>query len=101
MKGNSEQGDIRPEDLTRIRAFIERSHWTFAKTMPQWPHEYTLRKDADEQEFLFFVTLIREHGYTEEFGKAVYIRLNVNGWKYWTMGRPLPETILINRARIG
>ena len=24
----------------------------------------------------------------------------MGGWRYWTMGAPLPETILINRARI-
>jgi hypothetical protein len=70
--------------------------------MPQWPHEYTLRKNApNEEEFLWLVAFIRDQGYDERFGKsATYIYLNIDGWKYWSMGAPVPDTILINRARL-
>jgi hypothetical protein len=100
--GRAVQDEIAPSDLERIRTFIAGHRWVFAKTMPQWPHEYTLRKNApDEEEFLRLVTFIREHGYDERFGKsATYIYLNVDGWKYWSMGAPVPDTILINRARL-
>jgi hypothetical protein len=49
-----------------FRKFIESRQWVFAKTMPQWPHEYTLRKfqdPKDEQaQFEHAVAFIRAHG---------------------------------------
>lgn len=99
--GKTVQDEIGPEDLERIRAFIAGHRWVFAKTMPQHPHEYTLRKNAVEEEFLFFVEYIRQHGYDQKFGKsATYIYLNVDGRTYWTMGDTIPYTILINRAKL-
>jgi hypothetical protein len=99
MKGDSEQEEITSDDRARIRSFIEKHNWISAKTMPQWPHEYTLRKNANEEEFLWFVFFIRERGYAESFGGQKHIYLDVDGWKYWTMGSPLDDTVLINRAR--
>ncbi len=84
-----------------ILDFIENSRWKFAKSMPQMPHWYTLRDHAgDVPAFERFVMHIRHHGYKERFGKATYSYLNVGEWKYWTMGSPLDQTILINRAKI-
>lgn len=80
----------------------EECRWIFAKTMPQWPHEYTLRKEwpSEDVPFEAVVQFIRDYGYRERFKPtgSVFTRLNVNGKKYWTMGAPLPTTILINRA---
>jgi len=28
----------------KLRQFIDDVPWTFAKTMPEWPHEYIVRK---------------------------------------------------------
>jgi hypothetical protein len=87
--------------VAEVREFITYHRWVFAKTMPQHPHEYTLRKHArSELEFEAVVAYIRECGVPERFGRATYIYLPVDDWKYWTMGAPLPATILINRARI-
>jgi hypothetical protein len=84
-----------------IQDYIENSHWQFAKSMPQMPHWYTLRRNArDESEFERFVMHIRKVGYQETFGRTTYVYLNVGPWKYWTMGSPLDQTILINRAKI-
>ncbi len=46
--------------------FVKGRTWTYAKTMPQWPHDYTLRKtwETDEQ-FDDVVMFIREHGVEE------------------------------------
>lgn len=83
----------------RVAAALLSQSWTFAKTMPRNPHFWTLRKtwDADVQ-FDDVVRYIREAGYTLRFGRTDYRCLNVNGWRYWTMGAPIDETILINRA---
>lgn len=84
-------------------ALVEECRWIFAKTMPQWPHWYTLRKEwTSEVPFEAVAQFIREYGYREKFKPSggVYMRLNINGMKYWTMGAPLPITILINRAEL-
>lgn len=79
-------------------ALLEAQEWIYAKTMPQNPHHYTLRKkwgrDAD---FVATVTYIREYGYRQKYQGRWYTQLDANGYFYWTMGDPMATTILINR----
>lgn len=83
-----------------LRRFIATSKWKFAVTMRDTPHEYTLRRETqDEAGFEQFVMYIRHHGYQQTFGGVAYTYLDIDGWQYWTMGAPLEETILINRAK--
>ena len=67
-------------------------HWRFAKTMPQWPHEYTVRKyeDPAEAQALFeeAVAFIRANGERRTFeptGKSS-LYFDIDGRQYWTMG---------------
>ena len=84
-----------------IVSTILEQDWTFAKTMPQMPHEYSLRKKwKDEQDFIKAVLFIREHGYEKRFGSKTYRYYDIEGMCYWTMGNPIDKTILINRAKI-
>lgn len=85
-----------PDDLS---AFIASSHWTFAKTMPQWPHEYLVRDRVDEQLFVRLVCHIRANGYQGKFYRKNITYYDADGMVYWTMGAPLKETIIINRCR--
>ncbi len=85
------------EDWLFVNGLIGRSHWIFAKTMPENPHYYMLRKESDESEFVRFVKLIRKYGYKNLYEGCWYAVLNVYEWYYWTMGAPIEETILINR----
>ena len=88
------------------RAYIASVRWQFAKTMPQWPHEYTVRawRPDLEQEFIEFVVLIRRDGVVKAWPPDAaepryhHAYLELDGWEYWTMGSPIPETTLINRA---
>jgi hypothetical protein len=83
-----------------VRSFIQQSTGIFAKRMLLTPHEYTLRKNArDEATFERFVMHIRHHGYRQKFSKSWYTYFDVDGWQYWTLGYPLENNILINRAR--
>lgn len=82
---------------------LENSKWIFAKTMPEHPHWYTLRKDYQFNDILPFddlVAFMRAHSYPEMFYRKEMRRFAVNEMKYWTMGAPIPETILINKAVI-
>ena len=85
-----------------ILDFINTSRWLFAKTMPQWPHEYVVRNWRPDKQPVFerFVMLIRAQGYDEQFLDATYRYLEIDGWKYWTMGESPDETTIINRAKV-
>lgn len=85
-------------DLRNTASLLERQDWIFAKTMPTNPHWYTLRRKwHDHQGFNQVVSFIREYGYDEMYQGKQYRVCAINGFKYWTMGAPISETILINR----
>ena len=89
-------------DLTdaELRKFIQYHKWIFAKSMPDNPHEYTLRANSSSDAmFCRFIMTVRRRGYGKRWYRKTYQYLDVDGWCYWTMGWPLEETILINRAR--
>jgi len=84
-------------------ALLYDAGWKFAKTMPQCPHWYTLRKDWKDSDFVELVKYIRENGRKEKYLRSTFTYLYINGFKYWTMGAPInkdgkPHTILINKA---
>jgi hypothetical protein len=85
----------------RLRSMIARCEWTFAKTMPFAPHEYIVKEKCPltTDEFEYFVNMQREHGVKERWGKYNNPYLYIDDYKYWTMGAPLEETTVINRAK--
>lgn len=67
--------------------------------MPKSPHWYTLRSTwTSNREFNDVVMMIRHFGYDTRFWSKTYRYWDCNGFNYWTMGAPIPETTLINRA---
>tara|TARA_Y100000310_G_scaffold140706_1_gene140122 strand:- start:3119 stop:3385 length:267 start_codon:yes stop_codon:yes gene_type:complete len=86
-------------DMDDARRFIAGAKWQYAKTMPQWPHEYTLRKWNDEREFEDMIHYILHWGElrTSLHWKRIY--LDVDEYYYWWMGSPIREAIIINRAK--
>lgn len=85
-----------PEDL---RCFVKEEKWTYAKTMPEWPHEYIVRERVDEALFEAMVKHIRKYGYKEQFYNKTITYFAEGGMIYWTMGAPIDETIIINRCK--
>jgi hypothetical protein len=75
------------------------AEWTFAKTMPEWPHEYIVRDRVDGELFERLVTHIRDHGYEGRFYAKTITYYDEAGLVYWTMGAPLSETTIVNRCR--
>ena len=82
-----------------LQDFIKSTHWTYAKTMPKWPHEYIVRERVDEKHFIDLVTHIRAYGYTGKFYKKEIVYFEEDGLIYWTMGAPIEETTIINRCK--
>ena len=63
-----------PEEL---RHFVTEVKWTYAKTMPQWPHEYIARERVDEELFVQFVNHIRSNGFEGQFYHRRFIYSSV------------------------
>jgi hypothetical protein len=82
-----------------LKSFIDTTIWTFAKTMPDWPHHYIVRNKVDENLFVRLVEHIRRFGYQGWFYKKQLTYFDEDGFMYWTMGNPIDETTVINRAR--
>jgi hypothetical protein len=94
-----------PEDLAFAHRFIATRRWQEAVTYRHVaPHEYTVRKwrpeAADQADFDAFVLLIRRCGYADFFYRIRHIYWAVGEFKYWTMGWPVADTVVINRARV-
>jgi hypothetical protein len=85
-----------PENL---RNFVREAKWTFAKTMPEWPHEYIVRERVDEKLFEQLARHIRTNGTGGPFYQETYIYFEEDQMLYWTMGAPINETTIINRCR--
>ena len=85
--------------LPELRDFIERNPWTYAKTMPKWPHEYVqLWRSTSDEAFFRFVMTIRRLGYDEPFLTKRHRYLDMDGRRYWTMGDLLETTWVLNRV---
>ena len=94
-----------PKEWQCAREFIEQRRWREASTYRETaPHEYAVRKwETDEQgdrNFDRFVSLIRHFGYSDFYYKVRHIYWAIDELKYWTMGWPVEETTVINRARV-
>lgn len=89
-------------NYNKLREMISRCQWTFAKSMPFAPHEYIVRDKCPltDDEFVLFVEMQRQHGVKEKWGKHENSYLYINDYKYWTMGAPIEETKVMNRAKV-
>ena len=84
-----------------IAAVLQDQKWIPAKTQPQNPHEYCLHENwSAEASFDDVVVYIRQNGFEQRFNDHPYTYFYIDGYQYWTMGSPVCDTILINRARL-
>ena len=91
-------------DLDGARAFIAKARWRYAKTMPKFPHQYTMKEWGSgsgpswNEEFQTFLHYLWHYGEfrKEYFWKRTY--LDIDGYYYWTMGDPLLSCPGINRG---
>jgi hypothetical protein len=95
--------DVLPEDPPEDwdpRPFIEANRWTYARTMPQNPHEYLLlRKAHDWRTHLVFVRWLKVHGEIERWvDRRDYPYCTVDGWRYWTL-LLVNDEVIINRRK--
>jgi len=94
-----------PSDWAWAREFITYRRWQEAVTYRETaPHEYTIRNWQSglraNRDFDRFVTSIRRFGHADFYYRVRHIYWEVDDFKYWTMGWPVEETVVINRARV-
>ena len=82
-----------------LRHFVNEEKWTYAKTMPEWTHEYIVRGRVDEALFERLVLHIRSNGFEGRFYDRKITYYEEDSLLYWTMGEPLEETKIINRCK--
>lgn len=87
------------EAITAFRDWVESYEWTFAKSYADGaPHEWLVRRNVHNEEmFEAFIGFIRFYGYPELYAGEEYVCLDIGNHKYWTMGAPVEETVIINR----
>jgi hypothetical protein len=95
-----------PHDWEWGRDFIAHRKWQEAVTYRETaPHEYTVRAwkvgAQANQDFDQFTIYVRRFGYADFFYKIRHIYWAVDEFKYWTMGWPVDQTVVINRAQVG
>ena len=95
----SEGANPQSSDIKWFRDFVSDRRWQRGKADPS--HEYTVRKwvPDNEQDFQRAVVIIRELGEPAKYFSETYVYLFVDWMKYWTMGSPIMETTVVNRAR--
>lgn len=84
------------------RNLISRVHWRWAKTYKTIPHEYIVRGQCglSDAEFEYLVHAQREYGIPEQWYKFNHPYLYIDGYKYWTMGDAIKDTVIINRQKV-
>lgn len=89
-------------NIRKISELLRNEKWTWAKTMPQIPHEYIVRNKCKmgEDDFLMIVHAQRDLGTHEVWGKYYFPYLYIDGYKYWTMGDAFENTIILNRQKV-
>lgn len=92
----------------QILAAIGQLSFQFAKTMPDNPHEYTVRSPENETAYVTLAQAVLEHGVRERYVPEKPRRPYWNrylypgdGWKYWLMTTALGQSRILNRARAG
>lgn len=85
--------------------FIANHRWTFAKTYAAFcPHEYVVKNKlpySEWKDFEKFVRFIRDFGWDSIYGSGRDVRqyYSMGEYYYWTMGAPVEETTVLNRAK--
>jgi hypothetical protein len=84
--------------------FVSNFNWTFAKTYAdRCPHEYIIKTKIDSVFFSAFediVDYIRKEGFDANFFQNSYKYYILGENYYWTMGEPIKDTIVLNRAKL-
>lgn len=115
FKASDKKVETDHKDKFGFARFVNERPFRFAKTLASNPHFYTVRRrDArsvshdhqdtsrlpdSDSEFTEACRVSMELGESENFFGRWYRYIEVNGFKYWTMGSPPHISTVLNRKR--
>lgn len=82
-----------------IQNIIDSFTWTFAKTMPENPHWYIVKKYVNPENYEKLFLFIFENHSIEWFEGLSYKVVQLGEYKYWIMDDDINKSYIINRAR--
>jgi hypothetical protein len=86
---------------SELRQVAARLDFRSAKTMLDRPHEYVVRTQENEADYLALFEAIQAHGQRSRYGKRWYRYLHPgDGYRYWAMTTAVGQSWIINRARV-
>ena len=102
---------IPEDDVRKFRQFVDSHRWIFAKTYAAFcPHEYTLQRESNWEDFAEFFEFIWNNGFDAFYGKKLMQRYFIDyerGWYYFVSyndvdenGKAQKTATLINRASL-
>jgi hypothetical protein len=103
MQQQAEPDRLDEHDLARARRFIASCRWTYAKTVPQYPHEYNVRHwltPEQQAEFDWLAAVIARFGYPGRFWQQNWRYLDIGEFKFWTSRTIDGSGAILNRARL-
>ena len=96
-----------PEELARAQEFVAGLRWQFASSLPEHPHEYSVKAwlDAEgQQTFSWLADLIDRTGYPGEFWGARWTYLDLpDAQAYWvsrSVYPPIDPRGMLNRRKL-
>ena len=115
FKAPNKQAATYHKDKFQFARFVSERPFRFATTLPDNPHFYTVRRrDArslkqnqreatgipdEDREFTEACRVSMELGKSENYFGKWYRYVEINGFKYWTMGNPPHISTVLNRKR--
>lgn len=91
------EGELTHEDVER---WTQTVYFSFARTNPGNPHMYAARKRCHDTMFEKVAGHVQQNGYRQDYGGDPYtvydIELHSVPHFIWTMGSPLPDTVVLN-----
>lgn len=89
-------------DKENFLRFVAQAEWTFAKTVPNWPHFYIVEeKLPDQAAFQAARAFVRESGRLGKFFDMDVFYFDADEWTYWASPlAKLPESqYMLNRCK--
>lgn len=86
--------------VEEAKEFLSYQDFIFAKSYADtFPHSYLQRKKCKEEDkYEDFLHLIREQGKVYHFFSKQYVYLEINGFLYWEVGRPIKCVQVLNKV---
>jgi len=89
-------------DKEKFLRFVAQAEWTFAKTVPNWPHFYIVEKNLpDQAAFQAAKAFVRESGRLGKFFDMDVFYFDADEWTYWAspLAKPPESQYMLNRCK--